>query len=143
MSDFSRFMKANKKIRDNGFYAPTESLCDEYGEPLPFEFRPLSPKEVDQIRDDCTVDVPVTGKRGMTRPKLLVGKYQNRVIVKACVYPDLYNPELQDSYNVKTPEELLYAMVDDAGEYQNLVEWLFEYQGLLKVFDEKVEAAKN
>lgn len=34
MSKFSRFMKENKKERKNGFYAPTESLTDEKGNPL-------------------------------------------------------------------------------------------------------------
>ena len=42
-----------------------------------------------------------------------------------------------------TPEELVYAMVDDAGEYQELSVWMQQFQGFTKGFDEKVEEAKN
>ena len=65
------------------------------------------------------------------------------MVVAATVYPDLYDAELQDSYGVKTPEDLLYAMVDDAGEYQNLTVWTQKFQGLSQTFEEKVNEAKN
>ena len=42
MSKFARFMKANKKVQENVFYAATKSLCDENGQPLPWEFRHIS-----------------------------------------------------------------------------------------------------
>lgn len=45
MSSLSRFMKSNKKKRENGFYAPTASLTDESGAPLNWEFKPLTSKE--------------------------------------------------------------------------------------------------
>ena len=143
MSNFSRFMKANKKAKENGFYAPTVSLCDEDGNPLQFEFKPISSKENEQIREDCIIDVPITGKPNMYRPKLNTSKYLSKMIVKSCVMPDLYDAELQDSYGVKTPEDLLFAMVDDAGEYQDLCVWLQKFQGFTKTLDEKVEEAKN
>ena len=65
------------------------------------------------------------------------------MIVTATVFPDLYDKELQDSYGVMTPEELLYAMVDDAGEYQEFTLWMQKYQGFTKSFEEKVDEAKN
>ena len=65
------------------------------------------------------------------------------MIVASTVYPDLYDAELQDSYNVKTPEDLIYAMVDDAGEYQEFGIWLQKFQGFTKGLEEKVEEAKN
>ena len=34
MSEFSRFMKANKKVKANQKYAPTASLTDTDGKPL-------------------------------------------------------------------------------------------------------------
>jgi len=143
MSNFSRFMKANKKQKENGFYAPTASLCDENGDPLQFEFKPISSKDNEQIREDCTIDVPITGKPNLFRPKLNTSKYLAKLIVKSMVTPDLYDAELQDSYGVKTPEDLLYAMVDDAGEYQDLCVWLQKFQGFTKTLDEKVDEAKN
>jgi len=38
---------------------------------------------------------------------------------------------------------LLYAMVDDAGEYQEFTLWMQKFQGFNKSLDEKVEEAKN
>ena len=38
------------------------------------------------------------------------------MVAASVVYPDLDNAELQDSYGVKRPEELLLEMVDDPGE---------------------------
>ncbi|MCM1231162.1 MAG: hypothetical protein NC094_08900 [Bacteroidales bacterium] len=143
MSKFSRFMKANKKAKENGKYAPTNSLTDESGKPLEWEFRPLTSKENEEIRDSCTIEVQVTGKPNVFRPKLNTSKYLAKMIVAATIYPDLYDKELQDSYGVMTPEDLLYALVDNAGEYQDFSVWMQKYQGFTKTFDEKVEEAKN
>lgn len=143
MSSFSRFMKANKVVKQNEKYAPTATLTDENGKPLEWEFRPIPTKENEALRDSCTVEVQVTGKPNMFRPKLNSSQYIAKMIVASTVYPDLYNAELQDSYGVKTPEELLYAMVDNAGEYQDFSAWMQKYQGFTKPFEEKVEDAKN
>ena len=35
MSKFSKFMKANKKVKANEMHPVTKSLCDEQGNPLP------------------------------------------------------------------------------------------------------------
>lgn len=143
MSKFSRFMKANKKTKENGRFAPTESLIDENEKPLEWEFRPLTSKENEELRDSCTVEVQVTGKPNVFRPKLNTSKYIAKMIVTSTVYPDLYDKELQDSYGVMTPEDLLYALVDNAGEYQDFSVWMQKYQGFSKTLDEKVDEAKN
>ncbi len=143
MSKFSRFMKANKVAKTNEKYAPTASLTDENGKPLNWEFRPLGSKENEQLRDSCTIEVQVTSKPNLFRPKLNTSQYISKMIVASTVFPDLYDAELQDSYGVKTPEDLLYALVDDAGEYQDFTVWMQKYQGFTKTFDEKVDEAKN
>lgn len=143
MSNLSRFMKSNKKTRENGKYAPTRSLTDENGKSLEWEFRPLSSKETERIRDDCTIDIPVTGKPNMYRQRLNTSQYLVNVVAACTVTPNLYDKGLQDSYGVRKPEELIYAMVDEPGEYQELCTWVQKYQGLTKSLDEKVEEAKN
>ena len=95
MSKFSRFMKSNKKERANGFYAPTESLRDEDGKPVEWEFRHLTSKENDALRDACTIEVQVTGKPNLFRPKLDTSRYLNRMVCAATVCPDLYDAALQ------------------------------------------------
>lgn len=143
MSKFSKFMKSNKTVKENGFYAPTRSLCDEDGKPLEWEFRHITSKENDALRDDCTIEVPVTGKPNMFRPRVQSSKYMQKMVAASVVMPDLYDKELQDSYGVTTPEELLLAMVDDPGEYNDLLSFVQGFQGFNVSFNDKVEEAKN
>lgn len=143
MSNFSRFMKANKAVKQNELHAVTKSLCDENGKPLEWEFRHITSKENEDIRESCTVDLPVTGKPNIYRPKLKSSLYIQKMIVASVVVPDLYDAKLQDSYDVKTPEDLLMAMVDDPGEYNDLAAYVQKFQGFNVSFNDKVEEAKN
>ena len=143
MSKFSRFMKANKIAKPNEKYAPTSTLTDENGKPIEWEFKHITSKENEALRDSCTIEVQITGKPNLFRPKVKTDEYVAKMIVASTVYPDLYDAELQDSYGVKTPEELLYALVDNAGEYQDLTVWMQQFQGFTKSFDDKVNDAKN
>ena len=136
MSKFSRFMKANKIAKPNEKYAPTTTLQDENGEPLKWEFKQITSKENEALRDSCTIEVPVKGKPNLYRPKVKTAEYLAKMIVASTVYPDL-------SYGVMTPEELLYAMVDNAGEYQDFTVWMQKFQGFTKSLDDKVDEAKN
>ncbi len=143
MSKFSRFMKSNKTGKENGHYTPTASLCDENGNPLEWEFRHITSKEHEELRDECTIDVPVTGKPNMFRQRLQSGKYIKRLIAASVVVPDLQDAELQDSYGVKKPEDLVLAMVDHPGEYNELAAFVQKFQGLDISFNDKVKEAKN
>ena len=80
MSKFARFMKANKAVRENGFYAATKSLADEDGKPLMWEFRHITSKENEAIREDCTKEIPVPGKPDMYRFRLNSGLYVQKLI---------------------------------------------------------------
>lgn len=143
MSQFAKFMKANKTVKENELHAVTKSLCDENGQPLKWEFRHISTKDNENIRESCTVEVPVAGKPNMYRPKLKTGLYIQKMIAASVVVPDLFDAELQDSYGVKTPEELLLAMVDDPGEYNDLAAYVQKFQGFDASFEDKVDEAKN
>lgn len=143
MSKFSKFMKANKAVKENGFYPATKSLCDDKGNPLEWEFKHISSKENEEIRENCTIDIPVTGKPNMFRPKLKSSDYIRKMIAASVVMPDLFDSELQDSYGVKTPEDLLMAMVDDPGEYNDLAAFVQKFQGFNVSFEDKVNEAKN
>lgn len=143
MSNLSRFMKQNKITKQNEKFAPTKSLLFDDGTPLKFEFKHISSKQNEELRDSCTVDVPVKGKPNLFRPKLNTSKYLAELIAASTVVPDLYNKELQDSYGVKSPTDLIYAMVDDPGEYSDLCKWVQEFQGFTTTLDDKVKEAKN
>ncbi len=143
MSKFAKFMKENKTVRANELHVVTKSICDEKGNPVEWEFRHITSKENEEIREACTVDLPVTGKPNMYRPRLKSSLYIQKMIVASVVVPDLYDAQLQDSYSVKSPEELLFAMVDDPGEYNDLAAYVQKFQGFNVSFEDKVDEAKN
>lgn len=143
MSNFSQFMRQNKKIRENVTYAATKSIIDENGNPVLWTLRPVSSKINALLRDECMSEIPLNGKSGMYRQKIHTGKYIAKLLVASCVVPDLYNEELQQSYGVKTPEELLLAMIDEPGEYDAFAAFVQEYNGFRTSLEDKVAEAKN
>ena len=142
MSNFSLFMKGNKAQKKNVMHPVTKSLVDENGDPLLWEIKPLTTKENEHIRESCTIEVPVKGKPGHYRPKVDMGKYQAKMMCAAIVNPDLNNAELQNSYGVMTPEDLLQEMVDDPAEYTDLAVFVQKISGF-KTLQEDVNDAKN
>lgn len=143
MGNLALFMKKNKKVRENTFYAATSSLVDENGEPLKWEIKPLTTEEVERIRLECTKEVPVPGKRGQFRTKVDSNMYNDKLMVAAIVFPDLYNKELQDSYGVMSPEALLKKMIDNPSEYFDLLGYVSEQSGFDKEIEDEIEEAKN
>lgn len=143
MSDLSRFLKANKIKRENTTFAATKSLVDAKGNPLPWTIKPLTTKENDAIRDECMIEVPVKGKPNMFRPKLDTSKYIGKMICACVVEPNLYDKDLQDSYGVMSPDDLLKEMIDDPGEYQEFATFVQNFNGFNTTLEEKVEEAKN
>lgn len=143
MSGLSVFLKENKKVRANFTVAATKSILDEAGNPVEFEFRPLTTKQNDALRDACTTEVPVPGKKGQYKTAFDRSKYMAMVLAETCVYPDLRNAALQDSYGVKTPEALIQELVDDPGEYNALFEAVALNNGFDDEASDKVEQVKN
>ena len=143
MSNFNRFMKQNKIERKPTTFPATKSLVDENGNPLEWTIKPLSTKENDNIRDACTIDIPVKGKPNMYRPKFDTSKYIAKMLCACIEEPNLYDKDLQDSYGVMTPEELLKEMIDDPGEYQDFATFVQDYNGFDTTFEEKIDEAKN
>lgn len=143
MSDLSRFLKKNKKLKENVQYAVTKSLTDEKGQPLLWEIRPLTSKETNRLTDECTFQEQVPGKPNVFKNKINSTKLLQKMMVASVVFPNLNDKDLQDSYGVMTPEELITEMVDDPGEYNNFGKYLNELNGFNEGINEKVEEAKN
>lgn len=143
MSNLDRFLKQNKKIRENTTYLATKSLTDEEGNPLSWTIRPLTTKDNDKLRDECTIEIPVKGKPNVFRPKLDTSKYLAKMIVASVVEPNLNNKDLQDSYGVMTPEDLIKEMIDNPGEYNDFASFIQNFNSFTTTLDEKVEEAKN
>ncbi len=143
MSQFARFMKKNKVVKENTTYAATKSLTDENGKPLLWTIRPLSTKENEVIRDECMMDIPVKGKPNAHTQRLNTSKYISKMLCCSIVEPNLFDKELQDSYGVSKPEDLLMAMVDNPGEYQDFALFVQNYNGFNDTIDDKIDEAKN
>ena len=142
MSNLSRFLKQNKIAKQNTTYAATKTLTDENGNPLLWTIKPLTTKEDEDIRDECMIEVPVKGKPNLFRPRLNTSKYLAKMLCSCVIEPNLYDKELQDSYGVMTPEDLIREMVNDPGEYNEFANFVQNYNGFTTL-DEKIEEAKN
>ena len=143
MADLKLFLKGNKKERETTEYAATKSLCDENGEPLKWTIKALTTKENDQIREECSKEIPVTGKPNMYRTKVNTSRYIAMMITRAVVFPDLNDTQLQNSYGVVTPEDLLKEMVDTPAEYDAFAQFVQQFSGFDTSLTEKVDEAKN
>lgn len=139
---FEKFMKKNKAVKENTFYPATKSLCDENGKPLDWEIKPLTTKDVEKIRESCTSEVPVKGKPGMYRQRVS-NDYTSKLIAAAVVSPNLYDADLQDSYGVTTPHELLLEMIDNPAEFADFLNFIQNYSGIDTTMDEEITEAKN
>lgn len=133
--DFQSFMKKNKQERPHVFFPASEDFRDEKGEKIPWELRPLTTRMVEEIREEARRD-----SLGRQNAELL---FTARLIAAAVVFPDLENAELQDSYGVKTPQDLLLEMLDNPAEFQALSALIREMSGFNRSLSEEVKEAKN
>ena len=141
MSGLTAFLKKNKRVRSNVFYAASADFTDENGTPALWELRPVTTAENEHIREACTREV--TDKRGDVQRRVDTAAYMAQLAAAAVVQPNLYDAALQDSYGVKTPEALLREMIDNAGEYAALLAKVSELSGFDRDFRAEIEEAKN
>jgi len=133
MDNLRLFLKENKTAKENVFYRATESLRGEDNEPLLWEIRRITTREDERLRDEC-----MSASKGFD-----YNLYIKKLAAASVVTPCLYNAELQDSYGVKTPEDLLEALIDSPGEYQEFVRFVQKTNGFDVTMSERVERAKN
>ncbi len=140
MSEFERFLKANKAVRENVFYPATSAVTDEEGRPVLWELRHLTTAQCEELKRDCIRQTE--GKNGIIRDRLDTGMYMEKLLAASVVEPNLSNAQLQDSYGVYTPEELLKAIIDNPSEYAAFTDFVHGMLGFTP-FKDKVEQAKN
>lgn len=142
MSDLSLFLKENKKKKENGFFPATKSLCDASGKPLMWEIKPLSTRDDQELRDECTVQKLIPGKNGEQQLRFDSQKYLVRMMTACIIFPDLDDKKLQDSYGVKSAEDLIVEMIDDPDEFNEFAGFIQEYSGFDDIVDVE-QKAKN
>ena len=95
----------------------------------------MSPDNALLASDNATV---VNGKK----TDFKTNTYFKNIVTETVVYPNLRDKELQDSYGVMDPSELLNRMLNSS-EFNKLLEKCLEINGLNKSFDELKNEAKN
>ena len=79
----------------------------------------------------------------MYREKFNSSKYLAKLICASVVEPNLYSAELQDSYGVTKPEDLIVEMIDNPTEYNDFALFIQEFNGFTESINDKVDEAKN
>lgn len=135
MNGLEMFLKENRKERECYFARVCNDIKDSDGNVVKWKFKPVTTAEEEEIRRDNYIVV-----EGKT--KLNTDGYIASLICASVVYPNLYDANLQDSYNCKTPEKLLKAIVNVPGEYSALARLVQEKNGFKSLKDD-VNTAKN
>ncbi len=139
MSGLNAFLAGNALPVENRRTPISDRFRDKDGKPMLWELRGLSESENEALRKSCTKIV--RSKRGEAE-KTDTSQYVGKLVVACVVYPDLKDPELQNSYGVMGADTLLKKMLT-AGEYAALLEKVQEINGFDKDMNELVDEAKN
>ena len=137
----SAFMRPNVAEIANARFAPSPRFKGEDGKPLEWEIRCISADEYARIRSSCIRQVPAVGRKGQYTQQLDAYTFQAKVAAACTVFPDLNDAELQDSWGVATPEQLVGVMLI-GGEFDDYITEVFAVNGF-KTENELVDEAKN
>lgn len=129
MSKFDAFMAGNVERVENKKVIISNRFKGADGKPLEFEIRAITESENSEMQRSSYVLMAVPGKPGQSIRELDNVKYTAKLMAASVVYPDLNDAELQDSYNVKTPEALIGKMLYMA-EYNALAKEIAAFSNI-------------
>lgn len=136
------FLRQNVKPNEHEKVQISKRFIDEEtGEPEFWEIRALDSYEVDECERQAT-KLQRVGKTDRYEAKTDQGKFALMTMTRAIVYPDLTDRELQDSYGVNNPEDLLCKLLLP-GERQKLIEICNRLNDYGQDLDDAVEQSKN
>lgn len=135
------FYRDAVEVNKTVFYQASKRIKDENGEPAFWELKVLTYDEIKAVLD----------KRTRTVPNKITGKGEKEtdtaqafidLAVKAVVFPNLNDAELQDSWGVVGADALLKAMLT-AGELADLIEAVNAAAGYKSELADKIKTVKN
>ena len=141
-NNLTAFLSQNAIKVENTKVVVSKRFLDENKNPIKWEVRCLTAGEDEELRKSATKKVPVPGRRGQFQPETNIDLYLAKMAAACTVYPNLYDAELQDSYKVKTPEDLLRTMLT-SGEYAEYRQTVQGMNGYDITTEELVDDAKN
>lgn len=119
----------------------TKRFLDEKGEPIPFVFRSLPPKRIEELQEDCTRRVV---KKGRVVDEIFDSKRMSaKMALESTVFPDFRSAELLESYGVVDPADAARAVLSVGGEYMDWMNTANRINGYGEQDEDLVEEAKN
>ncbi|WP_130861431.1 phage tail assembly chaperone [Bacilliculturomica massiliensis] len=136
------FLKQSAILPENQKVVVSNRFVDEDGKPEEWEIQPITATENDKLMEECMKRVAVAGKRGQFTETMDRGKYMRYLAAACVVYPNLNDPEIQNSYGAMSAEELIGKMLFP-GELTALLAAVNEMTGFDAPIEDKVDEAKN
>jgi hypothetical protein len=138
--DMKMFLKGKATALPEIEKVITERYKDEEGNPVPFKFKAIPSKQLDDIKKECTKTFYVKGQK---IEKSDNERFVAKVAIETTLYPNFKNEELLDSYNCVDPVDLAHEILYLPGEYTDWVEAAFKVNGFDDKFEDLVAEAKN
>lgn len=115
--------------------------AEEYRKKIDWQIQKLSPEKVKELRKKAEKKEQVT--KGRYQKNMDTDEYLDNLTVESVVFPDLRDVDLQNSYGVRSAVSLLYKMVDNAGELEELKIAVSRANGFDDRLEDMAEEAKN
>ena len=138
--NLSAFLKQNVDVVNETEYVASKRIKVN-GEPVAWKIKTLATDETEKMRKKYTKRITDRITR-QSEERFDATAYNEDVLSKAITYPNLYDAELQDSWGVTEPVELVKAMLTP-GEYADLLAAVTEAQGYDVGMEDKVKEVKN
>lgn len=139
--NFKAFMAENAVRCSEVEYIASDRFVDEKGEPIPWRLRILTEKENNKLRNLCRKKVTDVATK-QTTTETNMEKYNDLLVEKCVVYPNLNDAELQESYGVVGAADLARIMLLP-GEYANLILAISQANGFEQGMADKIRRIKN
>ncbi|WP_288864219.1 phage tail assembly chaperone [uncultured Megasphaera sp.] len=138
----SGFMREDFLKKEVVTYIASKKFKDEQGEPISWEIQVLSNKEVQKIIDRNTKLSPMNGAVKQYKKELNSERVYLEMALKAIIYPNLNDEQLQRFYGTIGAEDTLKAMLNP-GELTDLMLAVQEACGYNVGMKEEIKHVKN
>lgn len=138
--NMSAFLKGKAKALPEIEAIVTERYVDEKGEPIPFKFKAIDSKRIDDIKKECT---KVIYHKNQKIEKFDNERFVAKVAIETTVFPNFKDDELLNSYECIDPVDVAHEVLSLPGEYTEWVEKAFNVNGFDDKFEDLVNEAKN
>ena len=114
--DLQAFFMQNASQPEKVERVISKRFKDGEGNPIPFEFKAITPSKDAELRQKSIVKKPITQgpRKGQFEQDFQQAKYLNLLTIETIVFPDFKNAELQGSYGVYGEEDLFNLMLTPA-----------------------------